>query len=318
MKPLKIKNASVNVTTTANGFSLNEFAFLLILGATTIERGLMRVIPSVMDKVFVPRFRTDLDVLIAPEDTPSTLADAMHKDDVEIVVGDAMFYDRFNPLRDFQEDWTQFYATGRLTEAQAAPKIRAAIEKTVIESVQNGLENLIWNGDTASGDEWLNRFDGLIKIIEADGSVNLVTPAGVIDKTNIIDVLEGLIDATPDAVLEKSTPKIVLSHRDKYIYHEALRDATISKGINIQDGGVDRFAGIPMISTGIPKDHLVLGNVTSGNDSNFVAATWMEADSKGLKIDRLQADSELWFAKVLFKFGVNIIQGEELTYYKPV
>ena len=109
-----------------------------------------------------------------------------------------------------------------------------------------------------------------------------------------------------------------MSHRDKQIYFEATRDATISKGINIMDAGVPTFGGIPITSTGIPKDHLVLGNFSTGSDSNFQSATWMEADTKGLKIARLQEDSELWFAKVLFKFGVAIIYGEQLSYYKPV
>jgi len=315
MKDLKIRNSSVDNTVTASGIALSDIAYLMILGATTIERGLMRVIPSVMDKVHIPRFTAEKDKLVAPVDIPVVLADALFKTDITVTVGDMMFYDRFNPLRDFQEDWSQFYATGRLTDAQAAPKIRQAIEKTVIESVRNNLENLIWNGDKSSGSAFLSRFDGLIKIITADGKVNKVTPGAVITKANVIDLLEGMITATPDAVLEMSSPKIIMSHRDKYIYHEALRDATITKGINIQDGGVDRFAGIPIVSTGIPKNHLLLGNFSSGADSNLVGATWMEADSKGLKIDRLQSDSELWFAKALIKFGVNIVYGEQLTYY---
>ena len=309
---------SINVTTSANGEALNELLTPLVLGATTIDRGLMRIVPNQQNSVALGIFDTLADKLEAPVDTPILGNDSMSKSEVIVTTGDQMWYDEFNPLRDFQEDWSYFWSSGRLTDAQAGLKIKQAILKTVTESVQNNIDKLIWSGDTASLDVWLQRMDGLIKLIEANLDVNVVTPAGVLTKANIIDVLEAMIDATPDQVLEMQSPKIIMSHRDKQIYFSAIRDATISKGINIMEGGVPTFAGIPIISCGIPKDHLVLTNATSGADSNLVGATWMWADTKGVKVERLQANSEVWFAKVLFKLGVNIVFGSQLTYYKPV
>jgi hypothetical protein len=115
--------------------------------------------------------------------------------------------------------------------------------------------------------------------------------------------------------LEMQSPTFVMSHRDKQIYFAALRDTGISKGVNVTEAGVPTYGGIPIVSCGIPKDHLVLTNTGTGSDSNLAGATWMDADYRGVKIDRLQANSELWFAKVLFKFGVNIMFGSQLTYY---
>ena len=309
---------SINVTTTANGTALNELLTPMVLGATTIDRGLMRIVLNQQDKVSLSRFTTALDKLEAPVDTPVTANDSMTKDEVTISLGDQMWYDTWNPIRDFETDWSYFYSTGQLTEAQAEPKIRTAIQETVIESVTNNLDNLIWNADTASLDTFLQRMDGLIKIIEANVDVNVVTNIGVIEKDNIFAIMDAVILATPDAVLESANPKFIMSHRDKQIYYSALRDAGISKGTNIQDAGVDSYAGIPIVSCGIPKDHIVFTVASTGKDSNLVGATWMDADYRGVKIDRLQANSELWFAKVLFKFGVNIVFGGELTYYAGV
>ena len=306
---------SINVTTSANGTALNELLTPMILGATTLDRGLMRIVLNQQDKVALSRFTTALDKLEAPVDTPVTANDSMTKDEVVISVGDQMFYDTWNPLRDFEDDWSFFYSTGQLTDAQAEPKIRSAIQETIIESVTNNLDNLIWNADTASGNIWLQRMDGLIKLIEANVDVNTVTNVGVIEKSNIFEILDAMILATPDAVLESANPRIIMSHRDKQIYYSALRDAGISKGVNIQDAGVDFYGGFPVVSCGIPKDHVVFTVASTGKDSNLVGATWMDVDYRGVKIERLQANSELWFGKVLFKFGVNIVFGGELTYY---
>ena len=308
---------SINVTTSANGNALNELLTPLVLGATTIERGLMRMIPSQMNSVAIGKFNTALDKLEAPVETPITPNDSMTKGEVIITTGNQMWYDTFNPLRDFEDDWVHFWAQGRLTDAQANAKIQAAILKTVIESVQNNVDKLLWSGDTASLDIWLQRMDGFIKLIEA-APVNVVLAAGAITSANIIDIMEAAIAATPDEVLEMQSPTFILSHRDKQIYFSALRDATISKGVNIMENGVPTFGGIPIVSCGIPKDHIVLTNTGTGSDSNLAGATWMDADMKGVKIDRLQANSELWFAKVLFKLGVNIMFPEQITYYKPV
>ena len=317
MQLIKPKNEIV-VTTEANGFALNQLLFRLVLGATTIERGLVNVIPSVMDKVFINTFRAESD-LIAPVPTPTDgdQTGTIDKDFVEINVGDMMYYKLFNPLRDFQEDWSFFYATGRLTDAQSAPKIRSAIEKVVVEQVNKSIENIIWNGDTGGAGE-LTLFDGYIKLIEADGDINLATPAGVIDKSNIFDILDDMILVTPDDVLELSTPRFVMSHRDKQIYYSALRDGSISKGVNIQDAGVNNYGGVQIVSTGIPKDHVVLANANTGSDSALALATWMDADRRGSKIELLQSNSEEWFAKMLIKMGVNITNPDQITYYKPV
>jgi len=318
MQLIRPKNV-ITVTTEANGFALNQLLFRLVLQATTIDRGLVNVIPAVMDKVFINTFRADAE-LIAPVPTPTTgdQTGTIDKDFVEIPVGDMMYYKLFNPLRDFQEDWTFFYATGKLTDAQAAPKIRQAIEKVVVEQVNKSLENIIWNGDVAGGAGELALFDGYILLIEAEPLVNVVTPTGVITKSNIFQLLDDMILTTPDDVLELSTPRFIMSHRDKQIYYSALRDGSISKGVNIQDAGVNNYGGVQIVSTGIPKDHLLLANANTGSDSALALATWMNADRSGSKIELLQANSEEWFAKMLVKMGVNITNPDQITYYKPV
>ena len=81
------------------------------------------------------------------------------------------------------------------------------------------------------------------------------------------------------------------------------------------DGDVPTFAGIPVHSTGISEDNLVLTVASAGTDSNLVGATWMYSDTRGVKVERLQANSELFFAKVLFKLGFQIVWGGDVVSY---
>lgn len=309
---------SVNVTTSANGEALNGLITQFILGAQTIDQGLVRIVPNQMNTVALQRFQTALDQLVAPVPTPVTPNDSMTKDEVIVTTGDAMFYDEYNPLRDFEDDWRDNWSTGGLTEAQAAAQVRTAIMQTVTESVQDGVEKLTWQGDTLSADAWLNRTDGFEKLIEANGDVNTVANIGLVDKTNILEIMEAVKNgARPDLLASgrRGSLKFILSYVDFQHYMDALRDAGISKGINIMDGDVPTFAGIPVYQTGISASKICLTVASTGTDSNLVGATWMWSDTRGVKIERLQANSELFFAKVLFKLGFNVVYGSDISYY---
>jgi hypothetical protein len=63
---------------------------------------------------------------------------------------------------------------------------------------------------------------------------------------------------------------------------------------------------------------MVFTKATSGNDSNLVGATWMQADYKAAKIERLQANSSEWFALMKFRFGVNYLYGDDIVFYQGV
>jgi hypothetical protein len=214
---------AISNTTSANGQVRPGLATLLALSIPSIEKGLINVLSGHQDTVALSRFQTSNQNTVAPADTPDTPADASTKDEKIITLGDGMFYDEFNPLRTFEDDWVQFYAQGRLTDAQASPLIRNALQQTVVESIGQDIENLIWSGDTTGQNAWSNRFDGFLKFIDADTDVNDVTDVGLITPSNIFDIMDAMILGTRDAVLEKGSIRFIVSHKDKYKMLEAGR-----------------------------------------------------------------------------------------------
>ena len=289
----------------------------LVLGAESIEKGIVHAFSDKRDKVYLNRFFTSNEQLTGRVATPTVSADASTKDEKIITPGNLMYYDTFDP-RDFEGDWEFLWSMGPSVSAEAATALFNAIKSTVASSVNNDLEQGIWRGDTLSGDAWLAEFDGYLKLLDADGTVITVTPQGAITAANVIGILEDVVAACPAEVQELSSPAIIMSHIDKYLYREAARSLDV-KGTNIDEKIRDQFGGFPIVSThGVPAGRVIMGNIGSGEQSNFKASHWMDSDRNNVKIERLQANSDLFFVKVALDFGVNVVYGKEVVTYATV
>lgn len=304
------------ITTGATGIKpVPSFYLPVVLGAETIKRGLLNVRPRYMDKVELLKFKSSQDSFMAPVSTPTVTSGDYSITNRQIVLGDMQFYRTYNPLRDFEGQYDFLWAQGQLTSSTLSPLVKKAVLDTSSTAIGANIEKLIWEGDTASGTASLNRMDGFLKLFgaDSDGDLNTVAFGGALTAANIITKMEAMLAAMPSAVLETQNIKFVVSYKDSFKYYEALRDATITKGINIPDSGIPRFAGINIVSCGIPENKMILGVCDNSNDSNLQAATWMDQD-RGVLIDRLQANSEDFFIKATIKFGVQYVNGSELVF----
>ena len=75
-----------------------------------------------------------------------------------------------------------------------------------------------------------------------------------------------------------------------------------------------RFKGkriVPVV--GIPEHTMVLGEFSTGMDSNLWMGVDYANDTDILKIDRLQANSELFFFQMRMKMDVNIVRPAEIV-----
>ncbi len=209
-----------NVPTTNAGTKLQaELLTKLVLGATTIDKGLMQVIQSAQDIIELSQFDTLLDKLAAIETTPATKADAMTKSAQVFSIVPFQFFDSFFPRVNFENDWPAFWHSAAMVDPILNSKIRSAITDTVTKSVQNNIEKLIWQGDTV-GAAHLAFFDGYQKLFTADAGVPKATDlVAVLTSANIIGVLQDLVDTISVETLELDKPTFIMSHRDKWLYY---------------------------------------------------------------------------------------------------
>jgi len=286
----------------------------LVLGTETISKGLINVIPSKYDDVFLPRLIHEDNPLIARVPEPTVETDWTY-DEKTIVPADVMAFSRFLPSQ-FQEVWEQFWPDGPMVQQVMNAEILRALLSTLQKKTNNQLDRLIWQGDTVGGAP-LDLFEGFLKTLAADITVIDVPNVGVITESNVISILTDVVNAIPDAVHAQSTAvKVVVNHTTARLYDTA-QAAQDFKGIDITMGGVRTIMGIPLVAVGgIGANNIVAGAFSTGDDSNFFAATWMMNDITNILVDRHRPESDFWFTKITFRFGVEYGFGSEAVLYQ--
>lgn len=72
---------------------------------------------------------------------------------------------------------------------------------------------------------------------------------------------------------------------------------------------------VPM--TALPEDTIIIGCFTTGQDSNLWMGVDYANDENVLQIEKKQANSELYFFKMLLKMDVNIVKPAEIVAHLP-
>lgn len=308
---------SVAVTSAYAGEVVETIFQLTTVGNQAVEKGSVYVQAGVQDKLYLPRLITGVDPLQARVATPqsSDASESFVYNERFIEPLDAMFYDEFNP-RHFEDAWKPFQPTGNLVDRVDNPLIQASLMDAAVRSVGTQLGKLIWQGDTTSGTPALVFFDGFIKILAASGAI-APTPAGAITAANVISILEACDQAVPDALYDDPAMIYHMSTADYRLYQEAAR-ALDFKGPNITEAGESKYGGRTIRHySGMEKDHIIVAKATASTDSNLWAAVDVIDDAEYPKIARLQANSELFFIKILLKYGVNSPLPTECVLYSP-
>lgn len=190
------------------------------------------------------------------------------------------------------------------------------------ERIANQLETALWQGDTASANMNLNKFDGLIKLIDAgspvDGNVNAFTGAGVIatiTKANVISCLEAVYQAIPTAVVSKPEVKIfcgedvfrlaVLAYRAANLFNYNPQDNDgklfVLPGTTIEVVAVNGLNGT--------------GDIYATHVGNMVMAVDAEGEESNYRFWYSQDNDDVRF-RAKFKAGVNVAFTAECVKFK--
>ncbi|KKL81356.1 hypothetical protein LCGC14_1995580 [marine sediment metagenome] len=299
---------SVSVTSTNVGTPPEKLYSNLVFGAETVTKGIMEVIQDKRHKIPLNKYVVAANDLVAPQDDPSTSVNAGTKSEVLITTGEMEKFDKFSPT-DFNDDWRFLNSAGPSADVEFAPIIRAAIEPLYVKAFNTDVEQIIWQGNTGGAGIFL-RFNGLLVIGDADGTLNSVTPAGAITSANVIAIFGALTAALPAVVKGTTRPFIVCNHTDYFLYHEALR-ALDSKGVNLDVGGFTTFSGYPLVPvSGIPAGRLWM---THGD--NIKLGMWAMSDLTNVLVARIAPHARTWGIKLTAEMGVNYVVGAEIADY---
>ena len=184
------------------------------------------------------------------------------------------------------------------------------------DTIANQLETAIWTGDTTSGNANLSRFDGLLKLIDADATVVSAT-ASTINETNIRTILRNIKDNLPDQIRDKDDVKVLCGWDtfDTYVNKLAIDNLFHKSG----EGG-------EMGEMSIENSRVVLKAVNGLTGTNRIIAGRMSNFYIGVDMQDEEDNFETWYSQddrnvkfnVEFKYGTQYAFGDEIVEYTNV
>jgi hypothetical protein len=182
------------------------------------------------------------------------------------------------------------------------------------------LETAIWQGDTASANGNLNKFDGLIKLIGAAAGVVDANVSGFVSgapltsitAANVISLLDGVYKAIPAKVVAADDMTIFVGQDTFRTYTIALKNANMFN--YAFDGKADSEFVLPATTIKV----VAVAGLNGTNDifalrlSNLFLGTDLLNEEEKFEIFFAKEADEVRFAAE-FKMGVNIAFPDEIV-----
>ena len=188
------------------------------------------------------------------------------------------------------------------------------------KTIASQLETSIWQGDTASANGNLNKFDGLIKLIGAAAGVVDANVSGYVSgapltsitAANVVSLLDGVYKAIPAKVVSADDMTIFVGQDTFRTYTIALKNA------NMFNYAFDGKADSEFVLPGTPIKVVAVEGLNGTNDvyamrlSNLFLGTDLLNEEEKFEIFFAKEADEVRFAAE-FKMGVNIAFPDEIV-----
>lgn len=313
----------------------------------TYKEGLIHIKAGIQKKYTLPAIQLS-SIIQDHKATPDSSKGDYTFTERYLEPNDFMIYIEFNP-RDFEKYYKFAQPNGNLVFRELDPKVQSTMVRLLLEQKMEYINNAIWNSaltadktkitatndagtvaigaDDAAGP--LKYFNGAIARMlineaakpateEAKGGQVIKAGSGAFADGQAVETeLYAMWKVTPPKVRKKAGLVILMDYASWDKYDEYVSSKEYKYTDNRQENQ-HMFRGkriIPM--TALPEDTIIIGNFTSGADSNLWMGVDYANDEDVLQIDKLQNNSELYFFKMLIKMDVNIVKPAEIVAHLP-
>ena len=313
----------------------------------TYKEGLIHVQAGIQKKFTIPAAAMK-GIIQDHKETPDSSKGDYQFTERYLEPNDFMIYMEFNP-RKFEKYYKPFQPTNNLVFRELNPKIQTLMLRLLMEGKEEYINQAIWQsalptdaakvkvGDGAAsvvlGSEIeegpMKYFNGAITRMlvnaaagadteEAKGGKIISAGTGALaDGAAVEKELYNMWKVTPPKIRNKRGLVILMDYTSWDKYDEYLSDKTFKYTDN-RNENQHLFRGhriIPMAA--LPENTIIIGVFTTGEDSNLWMGVDYANDENVLQIDKLQANSELYFFKMLLKMDVNIVRPGEIVAHLP-
>ena len=347
--------ATINFKSNSYGGEvLEDLLVYTTQGNDTYKEGLIHIKPGVQKKLTLPHVKLG-KIIQDNVPTPTTQgagAGGFNEYDHSeryLEPKDFMVYLEFNP-RDYEEYWRPFQPEGELLFRDLDPKVQSTMLHLLIDQKDVYINDSIWgavlggpnaaytsddNTDTVLGGDCpagsMKYFDGFMSRVLTNVNADPSTPTGAAELASGKVIIAGTTRmttgaqveaamyamwlATPKALRKSGALKFVMGWDVWDLYDQYLTSKDVKYTENA-DVNKMRFKGKEIkVINGIPEQTIALGKFTTGMDSCLWMAVDYATDQESVKVERLQANSELYFFQMRMKMDVNIARPGEIVVY---
>lgn len=342
--------ATINFSSnTYSGEVLEDLLLYAAHGNDTYNEGLIHVKPGVQKKFTLPGLQLG-KIIQDNKPTPTSTEGSEGTDGLNqytyseryLEPGDFMVYLEFNP-RDFEEIWRPFQPTGQLIFRELDPAVQGKMLHLLLDKKDQYINDCIWGakrggsdatitgpigGTTIGGDSSagpMKYFDGAVARVlaniatsatdaeKASGQVILAGDTEITTGEQVEAALNAMWKKCPTNIRKNSKLKFVLSWELWDLYDEYLTNKDF-KYVENSEINKRRFKGKPIVViNGVPESTIFLGKFAEDTDSCLWMAIDYNSDEESVKVERLQANSELYFFQMRMKMDVNIVRPSEIV-----
>ena len=294
------------------GEAASAFIVKSVVGNEIVQGGHAYVKDGIVKEYTIPRLTVE-DVIQDRQPTPTSKKGTAEVTGRKLVPADYMLYDEFNP-RDFEDHWFATQLNPTLIDRRLPVTIESIIIQEYLKQHNKWLGKAVLVGDTTRTDSY-KYFNGLVTRAIGDADVPKVASPVVITLENIASCFRQTLNRVAADVLYDPTLKFFVSYKTAQLWEEAQQNPAYLKGVDMTLAGINRFSGRTIVPLfGMPDNTLLLGKGTADMTSNL----WVGMNSKQdatVQFQKLQANSELYFIKMLMKVDTNYGFGQELSLY---
>jgi hypothetical protein len=192
-------------------------------------------------------------------------------------------------------------------------------EKYIVDDTMQNIEKrkevAIWQGDTNSANVYLNKFDGLLKIIDADNTVVSATPS-TINTTNIRTILQDMITKIPIDVKGRDNVKFMCGYDTFEIYQNKLATDNLYHYFGDAVGYEMKVENSMYTLIGVPglngTNRIIAGEF--GENGNFVLGTDLLNEEENIELFYAREARKVRFVAET-KIGVQYYFGNRIVEY---
>ena len=300
---------TVTVNSNYAGKDAGEYIGKAFKEADTLSKGLITVLPDIdfqlsVKKIAYSNGRQDYACGFTPAGSVTLseklLTPKKIKNELELC------------KEDFRQIWSSATMGFSAHNDNMPADVQTALLAEILADESLATETSIWQGDADNAGE----FDGFIKLFTADANVikanNGITPAAAaITKSNVMDELEKVYNAIPDALRGKQLTMAV-SYNVVQAYKLAVGAADFRNEGNVGDKPLN-YLGYDLVPvSGLPANTIVVFE-----KGNLFFGTGLLADHNEIRVkdmDETDLSGQVRY-KMVYTAGVQYANSEDIIWY---